>query len=40
MPMLVQEQQVAASPTGSPSALATMLDFAARHCIVPDADFT
>lgn len=38
MPMLVQEQQVSASPTGSPSAIATMLDFAARHRIAPQVE--
>lgn len=38
MPMLVQEQQVSASPTGSPSAIATMLDFAARHHIAPQVE--
>lgn len=38
MPMLVQEQQVSASPTGSPSAIAAMLDFAARHRIHPQVE--
>ena len=38
MPMLVQEQQVSASPTGSPSVIATMLDFAARHRILPQVE--
>jgi uncharacterized zinc-type alcohol dehydrogenase-like protein len=38
MSMLVQEQQVSASPTGSPAAIATMLDFAARHRITPQVE--
>ncbi|MCC5794604.1 MAG: NAD(P)-dependent alcohol dehydrogenase [Chromatiales bacterium] len=38
MPMLVQAQQVSASPTGSPAAIATMLDFAARHRIAPQVE--
>src|ERR1051325_44770 len=33
---LIDEQRVvAASPVGSPRAVATMLDFCARHCIAP-----
>ena len=38
MPMLMQEQQFSASPTGSPSAIATMLEFAARHRILPQVE--
>ena len=35
MGLLLGQQEVSASPTGSPSAMATMLDFAARHQILP-----
>lgn len=33
--LIVQEREVSGSPTGSPTAIATMLDFAARHSIAP-----
>jgi uncharacterized zinc-type alcohol dehydrogenase-like protein len=35
MPLLLGQQDISASPTGSPTAMATMLDFAARHRILP-----
>lgn len=38
MPMLMHEQQFSASPTGSPSAIGTMLDFATRHQILPQVE--
>ncbi len=34
-PLLVGQKSISASPTGSPAAIATMLDFAARHHIQP-----
>ena len=34
-PMLVGEKIVTAGAIGSPAAIATMLDFAARHNILP-----
>jgi alcohol/geraniol dehydrogenase (NADP+) len=35
VPFLVHQRTVASSPVGSPGALATMLDFCARHSIAP-----
>ncbi len=35
IPLLAGQKTLAASPTGSPAAIATMLDFAARHQIRP-----
>ena len=34
-PLLGGQKSLSASPTGSPAAIATMLDFAARHHIRP-----
>ena len=34
-PGLIYQKSISASPTGSPSVMATMLDFAARHQILP-----
>jgi uncharacterized zinc-type alcohol dehydrogenase-like protein len=34
--LILQQRSVSGSPTGSPVALATMLDFASRHNIVPE----
>ena len=36
--LLLQERSVSASPAGSPAALRTMLDFAARHDIAPQTE--
>ena len=33
--LILQQRSVSGSPTGSPTAIATMLDFAARHNIAP-----
>ena len=38
MPLLLGQQDISASPTGSPTAMATMLDFAARHDILPTVE--
>lgn len=37
-PMIMKQGEVSASPTGSPVAIATMLDFAARHQISPQTE--
>ncbi len=37
-PMIVGQKSVSASPTGSPVAIQTMLDFAARHKISPQTE--
>jgi alcohol/geraniol dehydrogenase (NADP+) len=34
-PLLLGEKSISSSPTGSPAAIATMLNFAARHHIQP-----
>lgn len=37
-PLLLGEKSISSSPTGSPAAIATMLDFAARHHIQPTVE--
>lgn len=37
-PLIMAEASIGASPTGSPVAMATMLDFAARHQIAPQTE--
>jgi len=36
--LIMQERSISGSSTGSPSATATMLDFAARHRIAPQTE--
>jgi uncharacterized zinc-type alcohol dehydrogenase-like protein len=36
--LILQQRSVSGSPTGSPGAIATMLDFAARHNIAPQTE--
>jgi uncharacterized zinc-type alcohol dehydrogenase-like protein len=36
--LILQQRSVSGSPTGSPVAIATMLDFASRHHIVPQTE--
>lgn len=36
--LMAQQRSLSASPTGSPAAMATMLDFCARHGIVPQVE--
>lgn len=38
MALLLGQQEVSGSPTGPPGAIATMLDFAARHQILPQVE--
>ncbi|MFN5746433.1 MAG: NAD(P)-dependent alcohol dehydrogenase [Methylococcaceae bacterium] len=38
MALLLGQQDVSGSPTGSPTAIASMLDFAARHQILPQVE--
>ena len=38
-PMIMKQRIVAASPTGSPANISAMLDFAARHNILPTVEF-
>ena len=38
MALLGGQQSISGSPTGSPSAIATMLDFAARHQVLPQVE--
>ena len=38
MSLLMGQQSLSGSPTGSPSAIATMLDFAARHQALPQVE--
>jgi uncharacterized zinc-type alcohol dehydrogenase-like protein len=38
MSLLGGQQSISGSPTGSPSAIATMLDFAARHQALPQVE--
>src|SRR6476646_2191501 len=37
-PLILQQRSVSGSPTGSPVAIATMLDFAARHKVAPQTE--
>jgi uncharacterized zinc-type alcohol dehydrogenase-like protein len=39
IPMIFGQNQISGSPTGSPAAMATMLDFAARHQIAPMVEY-
>jgi uncharacterized zinc-type alcohol dehydrogenase-like protein len=36
--LILQQRSVSGSPTGSPVAIETMLDFASRHNIVPQTE--
>src|SRR5436309_3048429 len=36
--LILQQRSVSGSPTGSPAAIETMLDFAARHNVVPQTE--
>jgi uncharacterized zinc-type alcohol dehydrogenase-like protein len=36
--LIMQQRSVSGSPTGSPVAIATMLDFASRHNIAPQTE--
>jgi uncharacterized zinc-type alcohol dehydrogenase-like protein len=36
--LMLQQRSVSSSPTGSPVAIATMLDFAARHKVAPQTE--
>jgi uncharacterized zinc-type alcohol dehydrogenase-like protein len=36
--LILQQRGVSGSPTGSPVAIATMLDFASRHNIAPQTE--
>jgi len=36
--LLIGQRMISASPTGSPAAMATMLNFAARHNILPTVE--
>jgi uncharacterized zinc-type alcohol dehydrogenase-like protein len=36
--LILQQRSVSGSPTGSPAAIATMLDFASRHQITPQTE--
>jgi alcohol/geraniol dehydrogenase (NADP+) len=36
--LIAQQRSVSGSPTGSPVAIATMLDFAARHNVAPQTE--
>jgi uncharacterized zinc-type alcohol dehydrogenase-like protein len=36
--LIMQQRSVSGSPTGSPAAIATMLDFAARHNVLPQTE--
>ncbi len=36
--LLIGQRMISASPTGSPAAMATMLNFAARHKILPTVE--
>jgi uncharacterized zinc-type alcohol dehydrogenase-like protein len=38
VPLIMGQRSVSGSPTGSPVAIATMLDFAARHNITPQTE--
>ncbi len=39
IPMIFGQHHLSGSPTGSPSAMAAMLDFAARHQIAPQVEY-
>jgi len=39
-PLIVGQRRVSGSPTGSPVDIATMLDFAARHRVLPQTEHT
>jgi uncharacterized zinc-type alcohol dehydrogenase-like protein len=36
--LILQQRSVSGSPTGSPVAIETMLDFAARHHVAPQTE--
>ena len=36
--LILQQRSVSGSPTGSPTAIETMLDFASRHNVLPQAE--
>ncbi len=36
--LILQQRSVSGSPTGSPVAIETMLDFAARHNVAPQTE--
>lgn len=36
--LILQQRSVSGSPSGSPTAIATMLDFASRHNVVPQTE--
>ena len=38
-PIIMGQNSISGSPTGSPSAMALMLDFAARHQIAPQVEY-
>ena len=38
MSLIMQQRSISASPTGSPVAIATMLEFAARHQVIPTTE--
>lgn len=38
VPMIFGQKSVSGSPTGSPVAMETMLDFAARHNVTPQTE--
>jgi len=37
--LILQQRSVSGSPTGSPVAIETMLDFAARHNVAPQTEY-
>ena len=37
-PLILQQRSVSGSPTGSPVAIETMLDFASRHNVAPQTE--
>ena len=36
--LIARQRSVSGSPTGSPAAIATMLDFASRHNLLPQTE--
>jgi uncharacterized zinc-type alcohol dehydrogenase-like protein len=38
LPLIFGQKSISGSPTGSPVAIATMLDFAARHGVTPQTE--
>jgi len=36
--LILQQRSVSGSPTGSPAAIETMLDYAARHHVAPQTE--